>query len=348
MNSLDKYFDYGKWNAQSFFTARPFKRWLERNSSDLIGKPIAAVYTLNYQFYFYNDYDNDDSLKGKKHFSTDDPIILICGGVQFEIWFYNYSHVKVGINTLNLKEKPCKRCDWTDASCIFPNIIGKKITEIKLFTFSKGFYDSVATEDICGQRQRPDGGDYFSSLCFVLENDFVLSAYGDSEYMNVQQNPKADMRLFPTNDRVYLGSEVDRDDDSPYISFVPYSDANETEERVLHLQEDDFVFLHWAIRHNHPKFSIYESLEVSLAEWGEILADWCFIFDANTFDEVLERFCGADYNMNSARNDDLLSLICGSGDAWNRRDADWGIYQDFVEWNNTVMKKYSHIIIVGI
>lgn len=340
-------FDFDGWAASDFLTARPFKQHLDKLKSDLIGVPVSSIHIMGTIF---NNYDHEDldTWDAAGHIELDEPVVLICKDIQLEIWFYNTSHAKIGINTLTMSEKSYQGESWRNVSGLFPNIIGQKIREIKLRTFSDGFYDSVFIGD--GARptsindgSRPDGGDYFGSLLIVLENDFVLELCGEIEYMWVSECAKVSIRLFPTHSRVRVGEDA-----RGCLEFVPYNEETELREKSIGIGEDDWDTLHWTIRHFFPDYDMYEcDYPISISDWERIMGMWRFVFYAESFDEVFEQFCGLDYSTNSAVNSGLLYYINHTGYVWKNRDSAWEIYMDFQDWFERVKNACTHIHIYG-
>ena len=173
-----KNFDFWKWTAPDFITASPLKEYIYTIKPCVIGKPILEMHIMGVIF---SEWEDDDFSECEAHgyIMLDEPIVLICGDTHLEICFNNTSHAKVGINTLSMAEKSYQGAPWREVGFLFPEIIGQNISEIKLTSFTEGFYDSV----FCGDGNRPDGGDYFGSLILILENGFAFLFEGQNEYM---------------------------------------------------------------------------------------------------------------------------------------------------------------------
>jgi len=340
----EKKFDFDEWSAPDFITARPFKKYIDDLKASLTGTQISAIHTMGAIFNNW-DYEEIDEWDAKGYIMLDEPVVFICGEKQLEICFYNTSHAKIGINTLKMTEKSYQHEPWRNISRVFPHIIGRKISDIKLMTSTKGFYDSV----FMGDGSRPDGGDYFDELILILENDFVLVLYGSCEYMHIFQVPKNNIKLFPTHSRVYISGDEEHADISPYLSFVPYANGKETGQNVLRFSEDDWIMLYWSIRYIFFDYDMYEiNFSINIFDWERIISAWGFVFSANTFDEVFERFCGIDYDKRTIKNESLMYYLNHTGYLWKNRDSAWEIYSDFIEWFSEIKNDCTHINIYGI
>lgn len=172
MRESDLKFD--NWNVNYFIEASPLRSFLN-NQQQLIGKTIDGLLTMGCIFN-QEDIDEDDE---DIYLRLDEPIVVMIGGIQFEIWCYTDSRVKIGINSLTLKEKSYQPYDWRDCSNSFSNIIGQRIIGFEIKDSKSGFYDSLGLGD------RPDGGDYFESFSILIENNKKLTFYGDFEYMGI-------------------------------------------------------------------------------------------------------------------------------------------------------------------
>jgi len=347
----EKCFDFWEWSASDFITARPLKKYITNLKAQLVGTQISAIHTMGVIF---NNYDDEtlDVWDAKGCVMLDEPIVLICGYKQFEICFHNTSHAKIGINTLTMAEKSYQHVLWSDVSRLFPNIAGQKISDIKLTTFSEGFYDSV----FMGDGSRRNGGDYFETLIILLENGFVLLLSGEYEYMWAIQRPISECQLFPTDSRWHFN---DMKKPASCLSFVPvcdkkcdklYSDCEKKCEKTsLSIKEEDWDMLHWSIRYIFPDYDKYENdFPVSIADWERIISAWSFIFTANTFDEVYEKFCGIDYESHSVKNENLMYYFNHKGYLWKNRDSAWEIFDDFMTWFDKIKSHYLYIRIYGI
>ena len=363
--SLNDEFDFWEWSADDFITARPFKRYIEKLKTCLLGRPIQSIHTMGHIF---NNYDNEemDEWDAKGSIELDEPIVLMCGNEQLEILFYNTSHAKVGLNTLTMAEKSYQRVKWQDVSRLFPKVIGQSIVEIKLLTFTKGFYDSV----FMGDGNRIDGGDYFDELLLILSDGSILEIFGQCEYMWVIERLQDEVKLFPTHSRVFVG-DVREAPKGSYIYFLPHKKGCATEQdilsycdecdsithecdcgsgqNILSLYEDDWDMLHWAIRCVFPDYDMHESdWRVAPADWERIMREWQFIFIADSFDQVYEHFCGIDYNKRTIGNTSLQYYLNHTGHLWKYRDSAWEIYMDFIEWYKSVKDDNAYISISGI
>ncbi|MDR0852742.1 MAG: hypothetical protein LBN34_00010 [Clostridiales Family XIII bacterium] len=337
-------FDFWEWTAADFITAKPFKLYVNELKARFVGLPLSAIHTMGVLF---NNYDNEDlhEWDAEGFLSLDEPIVLDCAGEHIEICFHNTSHAKVGVNTLTMSELSYQRAEWSDVSHLFPNVIGQKIVDIILFTDNEGFYDSV----FMGDGSRPDGGDYFSSMVIIFENDSVLELYGQTEYMQVLQRPKSDYRLFPTDARWHLGDSVKGAGISPYFSFVPNNNKVYSEQDALHIYDGDWDIMHWAIRHVFPAYDEHESnFQISIADWERILTAWQLTCEADSFNDAFEFLCGIDYAQRTVRNQDLMYYINNIGYLWNNKDSAWEIYENFRQWFDRVKTTCTHINIYGI
>jgi hypothetical protein len=140
----------------------------------------------------FNNYDDEDlaTWDCEGYIELDDPFVIVAGDKHLEIHFMNTSHAKIGVDTLTMKEKSYQGYEWREVSHLLPNIIGQTIIDIKLATFSKGFYDSV----FMGDGSRPDGGDYFDDIILFLDNGHLLTISGSHEYMHIVVRHKDDLR----------------------------------------------------------------------------------------------------------------------------------------------------------
>jgi hypothetical protein len=332
-------FDFREWTAADFITAKPFKQYIIELKARFAGLPLTSLHTMGVLFNNY-DYEDLHEWDAEGCLKLDEPVVLDCAGQHFEVCFENTSHAKVGVNTLTMTEKSYQRTEWSDVSHLFPNIIGQKITDIILFTNNRGFYDSVFD----GDGDRPDGGDYFGSMAIIFENDYVLELGGQTEYMWVLQHPKADFSLFPTDARWHLGDSV-----KGLISFIPKNNDASFEQNALHINEDDWDIMHWAIRHVFPAYDEYESnFQISIAEWEKILAAWQLTCEADSFDDAFEFLCGIDYPRRSVKNQDLMYYINNTGYLWNNKDSAWEIYDNFRQWFDCAKTTCTNIDIYGI
>jgi hypothetical protein len=338
-NMRNNEFNFWDWPAQDFITARPFKEYISELKTRFVGLPIVSMHVMGVIF---NNYDHEDLdvWDTKGNIELDEPIVLVCGGEHLEICFHNTSHAKVGVNTLSMTEKSYQYADWQNVSRLFPNIIGQKIDDIKLMTDTDGFYDSV----FMGDGNRPNGGDYFSALLLILSNGFILEMYGQTEYMRVRENPKENIRLFPTHSRIRIGEDA-----RGCMEFVPFSNGVELHEQSIGIGEDDWDMLHWVLRRFFPDYDMYDcDYEITVAEWEDIMEEWRFVFAVGSFDEVFERLCGIDYERAFVANSGLLRCMNNTGYLWKNRDSAWEIYMDFRDWFDRVKDSCTHINIYGI
>lgn len=173
MRESDLNFD--KWNANYFIEASPLRSFLN-NQTQLIGKTIDAILTMGCIF----NRDGVDENDEKGYLCLDESIVIMIGNVQFEVWCYTDSRVKIGINSLTLKEKSYQPYEWRDCSNLFnEDVVGQRIVGFEVKCSSCGFYDSLGLGD------RPDGGDYFDNFSLPLENGKRLVFCGNVEYMEV-------------------------------------------------------------------------------------------------------------------------------------------------------------------
>lgn len=342
-----KEYNFRDWPAPLFLTGRSFKQYInEELKARLIGKPITSMHTMGVLF---NNWDGEELevWDNENHLQLDEPIVIVCGDGHLEVHFHNTSQAKVGLNTLTMNELSYQHAPWRDVSRLYPHIVGEVIADIRLSTFTKGFEDSVSWD---GVFEKPDGGDYFDAIGILLENDYALKIEGLWEYMYViQHQRRADSKMFPTHSRVHTLNGAKEAQISPFITFVPYHDKYEDAERALCLSDDDWHTLHWAIRHVFPDYDMYNSdFSICIEDWERVMAAWGFVFSANSFDEVLEKFCGIDYISHTVKDKSLLHYFNNTGYLWKDRDREWEIYDDFVTWFDEVKNCCTHIHIEGI
>lgn len=337
-------FDFWEWSADDFITAKPFKLYVKDLKARFVGLSLTSVHTMGVLF---NNWDGEDLQEwdAEGYLSLDEPIVLDCEGQHLEICFKNRGHAKAGINTLTMTELSYQHASWSNVSHLFPNVIGQKIVDIILFTNNNGFYDSV----FMGDGGRPDGGDYFGALDIVFENDQVFELYGQTEYMDVFQRPAADLRLFPTDARWYLGDTIKEADISPYITFAPKVDGVDTKQEALHISATEWDIMHWAVQYVFPEYDDCEAdFPISIADWEKILSAWKLICEADSFDDVFEFLCGIDYSQRTVANEGLLYALNHTGYLWNNKDSAWEIFDDFRTWFDRVKKSCTHIDIYGL
>lgn len=170
--------DFDKWDVAYFIEALPLRKFLS-SQRQLVGKTIDRILAMGCIF----NQDEIDEGNETEYLCLDEPVVIIIGNVQFEVWCYTNSRVKIGINSLTLKEKSYQPYAWRDCSDLFnEGIIGQRITGFDVESSKCGFYDSLGLGD------RSDGGDYFESFCILLESDKRLTFYGSEEYMGVTVN----------------------------------------------------------------------------------------------------------------------------------------------------------------
>ena len=171
MRESDVNFD--KWHVNYFIYASQLVEFLNCQTQ-LIGKTVNTILTMGCIF-------NRDELSDKeKYLDLDEPVVVIIDGIQVEIWCYTDSRVKIGINSLTLREKSYQPYDWCNCSDLFKSdIIGQKVVGFEVKKSESGFYDSLGLGD------RPDGGDYFETFSIILENGESLVFCGETEHMSV-------------------------------------------------------------------------------------------------------------------------------------------------------------------
>jgi hypothetical protein len=171
--------EFDDWDVAYFTEAYPLINYL-KSLKGLIGQKIYYILTLGCIFNIEDIIQEKDKQDKNRYLSLDEPVVVIIGEIQFEVWFYTDSRVKIGISTLKLEEKSYTPFNWTNCNKIFSDVvIGQKIVGFEVEKSNKGFYDSVGLGD------RPDGGDYFVSFKLILENGKYLEFSGNCEYMGV-------------------------------------------------------------------------------------------------------------------------------------------------------------------
>jgi hypothetical protein len=175
------YFNFDEWDANDFYFAQPLLRYIETLKTELSGKILRSLHGMGCLFNHFGT--GDEPLENRRHLTLDEPLILLFDCTQLEIGFNNTSHVKIGFNTLPLAIRTGEGFKTSDVTCCFKEIVGQKVMDVRLSTFSEGFCDSVAGEEFDGER--PDGGDYFGYLFFEFENAWILAMSGDMEFMNI-------------------------------------------------------------------------------------------------------------------------------------------------------------------
>jgi hypothetical protein len=72
--------------------------------------------------------ENISCLDNKGFLKLDEPVVIIIDNKQFEVWVCTDSRVKIGLNTLTMKEQSYQPFEWRDVSSLFKDdIIGKRI-----------------------------------------------------------------------------------------------------------------------------------------------------------------------------------------------------------------------------
>jgi hypothetical protein len=166
--------EFDTWNVAYFFESAPLVTYLN-SLTKLVGQKINGVLTMGCLFGF------DDFLAGGwQGLELDEPVVVIIGDTQFEVWFYTDSRVKIGLNTLTLKEESYQGCKWRNCSILFNDgIIGQRIKGFEVEKSQEGFYDSL------GLGNRHDGRDYIESFKILLDGGKYLDFAGWIEYMLV-------------------------------------------------------------------------------------------------------------------------------------------------------------------
>lgn len=337
--------DFDNWNADYFIDATSLQEFLKQQEQ-FIGRPVETIFTMGCIFN-----EEDIGCPDNKNFlNLDEPVVIIIDNKQFEVWVYTDSRVKIGLNTLTMKEKSYQPFEWRDVSSLFEGgIIGKKIVGYSVRRSKRGFYDSL------GLGHRPDGGDYFDSFSLVLENGKSLVFSGNCEYMEVYAGNRYDFWLHIECDKLFNDQAIRQKTGTDYVSFYPGklidSDGCFLGESLpntgVHICEDDIYELLTAIYLVHSDFDIYGDAVISKNEWRMIMDAWYVICTEVSTEEIEKMLLKADAGYPQNQSFRFMLEMHGEVFVENNHQS-WFLFAAFENWLENQLEAEEYITIRGI
>ncbi len=125
---------------------------------------------------------------------------------------------------------------------------------------------------------------------------------------------------------------------SPCISICPANGDNENEEAAVLISYPYFSELYAFLYVADQEFSEYDEIAIPMNKWQRALGAWKEFADADNYDDVIEKFCGMNYeNWTIANKGAFYQFQRNGARLWQRRKEHSVLLKGLLEWT----KKYS-------